>query len=359
MRSIHVAGKIIGEDAEPFIIAEAGVNHNGSVEIAKSLAETAAKAGADAIKFQTYKTEDLVQKTAPLAQYQQENLAGTKDSQFAMLKRYEFSFSEFRQVKQYCDERGILFLTTPHTGGAVLDFVDSLVPLFKIGSGDLTNHPFLREVARRGKPVIVGTGMGTLPEVRAVRDLFMEEGNDQLVFLHCTTNYPCDFHDVNLRAMETIRERTGCLVGYSDHTRGLDVAIIAVARGATVVEKHFTLDRSMEGPDHRASVTPTELEALVTRTRRVPVILGSAEKKPTAAELANIPVVRKSLCFAQDVAPGTILQREHVRIMRPGTGIPPSKLETILGREVRRAAANGTLISQDDLGDEEKTPEGD
>ncbi|GAB4315760.1 MAG: N-acetylneuraminate synthase [Promethearchaeota archaeon] len=332
---MRLGDHLLGEGV--FVIAEAGVNHNGSIDLARELVDEAAQAGADAIKFQTFVTEDLVSRDAPLCEYQEEGVEGSPNSQYEMLKRLELSLEQFRELKERCDRRGILFLSTPHTRGEVVEFLDPLVPAFKVGSGDLTNWPFLAEVARKGKPVILGTGMATLAEVEGAVRVLEESGNSQVVLLHCTTSYPCALEEVNLRAMVSMMASFPYPVGYSDHTEGTQVALMAVTLGACVVEKHFTLDKELPGPDHRASADPEELRALVDACKRVETVLGAPEKKPTASELRNLPRIRKSLYYGTDLAAGTRLRPDHLVALRPAVGISPARLDELAGRTLKVA----------------------
>ena len=279
---IIIGNKKIGKDEPCFIIAEAGVNHNGSFELAKQLVDAALEAGVDAVKFQTFSSENLVTNSTEQAEYQKKNI-GKNQSQFEMLKELELSPEQFKLLKKYCDEKGIMFLSTPHTEDAA-DILDPLVSAFKIGSGDLTNHQFLRKIARYGKPIFLPTGMSNLEEVKGALQAIYDEGNKQVVMLHCTTNYPCPFDEVNLRAMITMMNKLDCLIGYSDHTLGIIVPLMSVALGAVLIEKHFTLDKNMKGPDHNASLNSKELKEMVNQIREVEKILGSGIKEPNKSE---------------------------------------------------------------------------
>ncbi|MBN1275032.1 N-acetylneuraminate synthase [Candidatus Woesearchaeota archaeon] len=342
-----MANKPVEKGKNCFIIAEAGVNHNGDIALARKLVDAAKEAGADAVKFQTYKTEELVTEEADQAEYQVENI-GKSESQYAMLKRLELTEKDFKDLKDYCDERGIIFMSTPHTQSAV-DMLEPLVPAYKIGSGDLNNTPLLRYAASKGKPLIISTGMSTLEEIqKAVAAI--KEVNEDLVVLHCTTSYPCPYDQVNLAAMQTIKEATGCVIGYSDHTEGIDVSLMAAAEGAYVIEKHFTLDKNMPGPDHKASLEPDELKKLVDRIRAEdypPVtqeVLGSEEKKPTAAESKIARVARKSVITQRDIPAGNVITHDDLVIKRPGTGIAPEEIEKIVGKKARQDIKKDTLL---------------
>jgi N,N'-diacetyllegionaminate synthase len=335
-----------------FLIAEAGVNHNGSLENALRLVGIAAAAGVDAVKFQTFSAERLVTRGAATAAYQKER-TGTAD-QFSMLRALELSAEDHRRLADRCAAKGIEFLSTPFDEEAA-DFLVSLgCRRMKIPSGEITNLPFLRHVAAKRLPVILSTGMSDLEEVRVAVDALVEAfggglSGDALVLLHCTSSYPAPLADVNLRAMRTLAEAFRRPVGYSDHTPGILVAPLARALGAVVIEKHFTLDRSQPGPDHAASLEPTELFEWVRRIREVDVVLGAPEKKPTEAELVMRRAARRSLVLAVDVSSGRPLAREHLSIRRPGTGLAPAALESTLGRCLKRDGKAGDVVRPDDL----------
>jgi len=352
MLNIKIGNKLVGINQPTFIIAEAGVNHNGSLELAKKLVDAAKEAGADAVKFQTFKSEDLVAKDVEMADYQKKNI-GKKESQLDMLRKLELSYEDFKELKNYCDKKEIIFLSTPHTRDAA-DFLDRLVPAFKIGSGDLTNLPFLEKIAGKRKPIILSTGMATLDEVKEAVDIIKAKGNDQIILLHCTTSYPCDKEEVNLRAMETLKQ-LDFLVGYSDHTLGIDVSLMAAKMGAVVIEKHFTLDKNMEGPDHKASLNPRELKQLVKmlKSKDYPkfdeTILGSKEKKPTEKEIKISKIVRKSIVAKKDIPKGTIITKKMLSIKRPGTGIKPKELNNIIGETTIKSIEKDSLVQLSDL----------
>lgn len=335
MQTIKIGKKSVGKNKPCFIIAEAGVNHNGNPDIAKKLVDAAKEAGADAVKFQTFKAEDLVTYGTSMASYQKKNIR-KKETQFSMLKKLELSYGNFKEIKAYCNKIGIIFLSTPHTEEAA-DFLENIVPAFKIGSGDLTNLPFLEKVSKKGKPILLSTGMGTLEEVKEAVDM-IKKYNNQLIVLHCTTEYPCPKEDVNLQAMKTLEEGTGCIIGYSDHTEGIEVPIMAASFGAAVIEKHFTLDTSMEGPDHKASLNPSEMKDMIQNIRKnkkieIPKkILGNKIKNPTEEEIEIAKVVRKSIIAKVDIPNGTKITEDMVTIKRPGTGIEPKKINNVVGR---------------------------
>jgi N-acetylneuraminate synthase/N,N'-diacetyllegionaminate synthase len=316
------------------IIAEAGVNHNGSYENAKKLILAASNAGADYVKFQTFKANKLVSKDAEKADYQKINTKDETTSQFEMLKKLEMPEMWHYELIKYADSLGIKFLSTGFDEESI-DFLDSIkIDIFKIPSGEITNKPFLEHIAKKNKPIIISTGMANLEEVRAVIDLLQNNGvpKELITVLHCNTDYPTAMLDVNLRAMLSIKDEFEVNVGYSDHTLGIEVAIAAVALGAKVIEKHFTLDKSMEGPDHRASLDPSELKEMVKSIRNIEKALsGSGIKEPTFSEQKNIKIARKSIHINKQIIVGQILEREDLIMMRPGDGISPMKIHEIIG----------------------------
>ncbi len=267
-----------------FIIAEAGVNHNGDINLAKKLIDVAKEAGADAVKFQTFKSEKVISKFAQKAEYQKET-TGESDTQLDMVKKLELPYKDFKELKKYCDEVEINFMSTPFDLDSI-EFLNELnIDVFKIPSGEITNLPYLIKIAQTNKPIIMSTGMSTLDEIEAAINILRQNGSGEITLLHCTTEYPAPYKDVNLRAMKTLRERFKVNVGYSDHTKGIEIPIAAVAMGAAVIEKHFTLDRNMEGPDHKASLEPDELKAMVQAIRNVESALGDGIKRPTESEI--------------------------------------------------------------------------
>ncbi|MBQ7076684.1 MAG: N-acetylneuraminate synthase [Lachnospiraceae bacterium] len=317
-----------------YIIAEAGVNHNGKLEIAKKLVDSAKAAGADCVKFQTFKAEKLVSKNAVKAEYQKETTGDS--SQQEMLKKLELSYDEFIELKKYCDKVGITFLSTPFDSESV-DFLNSLdMPFWKIPSGEVTNYPYLVKLAKTHKPVIMSTGMCDLNEIDAAINVLKENGAGEITILHCNTEYPTPFTDVNLKAMVSMKETFDVKVGYSDHTKGIEVPIAAVALGATVIEKHFTLDKNMEGPDHKASLEPYELKAMVDAIRNIEKALGTGKKAPTESELKNKAVARKSIVAACDIKKGQTFTEENLTVKRPGTGLSPMFWNEIIGTTAKR-----------------------
>ena len=340
---LEFAGRKVGPGLPCFVIAEAGVNHNGDVEIARQLVDVALQAGADAVKFQTFKAERLAMPTAPKAEYQLQT-TGATESQCEMLRRLELSAEAHRNVMAYCRKEGILFMSSPFDEESA-DFLAELgVAVFKIPSGEITNLPFLAHLARKGKPLIVSTGMSYLGEVETAVRTLEQTGNRDFVLLHCVSNYPARPSDINLRAMQTMAAAFGAPVGYSDHTTGIEVALAAVALGACVVEKHFTLDRTLPGPDHQASLEPDELAALVRGIRTVEAALGHGRKEPAASEANTLAVARKSLVAARDIPPGTALTEDLIAVKRPGTGLPPAMKPYLVGRTAREAIPAGTLL---------------
>ncbi|WP_026523442.1 N-acetylneuraminate synthase [Butyrivibrio sp. MB2005] len=324
------------------IIAEAGVNHNGSLEIAKKLIDTAKECGADIVKFQTAKLSSLVSKSAPMAEYQKKNI-GKEESQKDMLSKLLLPFDDYKLLSDYCKTTGIKFLSTPFDVESI-EFLDSLLDIWKIPSGEITNYPYLVKIAKTGKDIILSTGMCTMQEVEDAVKVLKDNSSGKITILHCTTNYPTPMEDVNLKAMLTLKERFGCDVGYSDHTRGIEVPIAAAALGATVLEKHFTLDRNMEGPDHKASLEPDELREMVRAVRNIEMALGTGIKEPTEAELKNRLVARKSIIAARDIKKGELLTEENLTTKRPGNGISPMKWNEVTGTSAIRDFAEDELI---------------
>ena len=325
-----------------YIIAEAGVNHNGDINLAYQLVDAAKAAGVDCIKFQTFKSENLVSHTAQKAEYQK---AATGDSsQQDMLKQLELSFGEFVSLKEYCDRKGICFLSTPFDFESI-EFLNSIeMPFWKIPSGEVTNYPYLVALAKTGKPVVMSTGMCEMQEIEDAIAVLRENGASDIKLLHCNTEYPTPYEDVNLRAMKTLRDAFGVEVGYSDHTKGIEVPIAAVSMGASVIEKHFTLDRNMEGPDHKASLEPQELKQMVDSIRHIEAALGSGDKKPSPSEKKNMSVARKSIVAAKRIKAGDILTEENITVKRPGNGICPMRWKEVLGTRAVRNFEEDELI---------------
>jgi N,N'-diacetyllegionaminate synthase len=343
-----VGEREVGPGCPCFVIAEAGVNHNGNVALARRLIDLAVSAGADAVKFQTFKTERLMSPLAPKADYQLKT-TNPAESQMEMIGGLELPFDAFRDLHAYCRTKGIVFLSTPFDFESV-DFLAELdVPAYKVGSGDLTNLPFLRYVAQQHRPLIVSTGMATLTEVEAAVEAVRETGGSDLVLLHCVSNYPAAPADVNLRAMATMRQVFDLPVGYSDHTLGVAVPFAAVALGACVIEKHVTLDRSLPGPDHKASIEPTELKELVRGIRTIEAALGHGRKEPAPSEAGTAAAARRSLVADCSIRTGTVITERMLALKRPGTGLSPATMSRVIGRTARKDIAKGALVSWDML----------
>jgi N,N'-diacetyllegionaminate synthase len=317
-----------------FIIAEAGVNHNGSIELAKKLIDVASDVGADAVKFQTFKAEKLVSKDAQKATYQKENMGSDDNSQFAMLKKLELDLQTHKELIEYCNTKEIIFLSTPFDLESI-ELLDSLgLEIFKIPSGEITNLPYLRAIAKLNKKVVLSTGMATLQEVRDAFEVLVGNGThkENITILHANTMYPTPMEDVNLNAMLTLQKEFGVNVGYSDHTLGIEVPTAAVAMGASCIEKHFTLSREMQGPDHKASLEPQELQAMVSAIRNIEKALGSFEKKPSPSETPNIPIARKSIVASKAIEKGEVLSESNLIVKRPAGGINPMLWDEVVGR---------------------------
>ncbi len=327
---VTIADRFIGEGQPCFIIAEAGVNHNGDANLAKKLIDVAKEVGADAVKFQTFKAEEVMTQNAQKAEYQKET-TGAEESQFDMIKKLELTERDFEDLFAYAREKGIIILSSPFDKGSV-DLLDELgVPAFKVASGEITNFPLLKHIARKKKPIILSTGMSTLGEVEEALKIIREEGVEEIVLLHCVSCYPAKIGDMNLKAMETLRQAFALPVGLSDHTIGITMPIVAVALGACVIEKHFTLDKNLPGPDHRASLEPEELQQMVRAIRDVGKAMGNGIKEPTEEEEKNKKVARRSIVAKVDILEGTIITEEMLGIKRPGTGIEPKYIEEIAG----------------------------
>lgn len=328
-----------------FIIAEAGVNHNGHVETAKKMISVAAESGVDSVKFQTFNAENVVSIFAPKAQYQKET-TDEGESQLKMLDKLELDINSHRELIDCCREEGIMFLSSPFDLASV-DVLDNLgLGIFKIPSGEITNLPYLRKIGSLKKKVILSTGMADMDEIEKALGILVEAGTakDNITVLHCNTEYPTPIEEVNLRAMVTIKEALGVKVGYSDHTLGREAVIGAVALGATVIEKHFTLDRNMEGPDHKASVQPDELKAMVKAIRNVEMALGDGIKRASESELENKLIVRKSIVAAGEVEAGEVLTESNLAVKRPGTGISPMEWDKVVGRHAKRKFMKDELV---------------
>ncbi len=345
---IRIGQKIISEEHPVFIIVDAGVNHNGDLDLAKKLIDAAARSGADAVKFQTFNPDTLITKTAKRAKYQEKNIGG-EETQYEMLKRLMLKREYHPSLKDYAEDKGLIFLSTPFS----LDDADYLydlgIPAFKVGSTDCNNIPYLKHIAKKGLPIILSTGMSSLEEVKESVLAIQNEGNDQIVVLHCTTNYPTAMEEVNLKVMDTLARELGTLVGYSDHTQGIEVPIAAAARGARIIEKHFTLDRNMEGPDHKASLEPGELEAMIRAVNNIEKSLGSGIKEPAPSELEVAEVARKSIVAGTDIPKGSVLSKNMLVLKRPGIGLKPAIIEELIGRKTKEDIKKDELIKWEQI----------
>ncbi len=326
------------------IIAEAGVNHNGDLDIAYRLVDEAVKAGADIVKFQTGIPEKLISRFAEKAEYQKVT-TGSSESQLDMVRKLMLPFEDFRLLKKYCEEKNIIFLSTPFDLSSI-DFLEELgCDMWKIPSGEITNYPYLVKIAKTKKDILLSTGMSTLEEVREAYDLLKKEGAKKITLLHCTTEYPAPVGEVNLRAMQTLASEFGCDAGYSDHTEGIEIPIAAAAMGARVIEKHFTLDKNMEGPDHKASLEPDELAAMVRGIRKVEQAFGNGIKVPSPAEEKNKAIARKSIVAAKDIKAGDVLDESNLTVKRPGNGISPMEWNKVIGTKAVRDFKEDELIT--------------
>jgi len=328
-----------------FVIAEAGINHNGSVANAKKMIAVASEAGADAVKFQTFKSEEVISKYAPKAEYQKAT-TDAEESQLDMAKKLELSKGDFEELARYCKEKGIIFLSTPFDFDSI-DFLNELgLNTFKIPSGEITNLPYLRKIGNLAKKVILSTGMAHLGEVGDALDIIVKAGcsKDNITVLHCNTEYPTPMEDVNLLAMNTIKKAFNVDIGYSDHTLGIEIPIAAAALGAKVIEKHFTLDKNMAGPDHRASLDPLELKLMVRAIRNIEKAMGDGVKKASPSELRNKSIARRSIVARRYIRKGEVFSEENLAAKRPGTGVSPMSWDEILGKTARRDYEEDTMI---------------
>lgn len=325
------------------IIAEAGVNHNGSIALAKQLVDKAVEAGVDIIKFQTFIAKNLTSKKAAKAEYQKQQ-TDVNETQYEMLKRLELTFDEFIDLKEYCKQKKIEFLSTAFDLDSI-DFLKNLeMKRWKIPSGEINNLPYLIKIANLGQPLILSTGMSDIEEIRAAVSLLINNGSGKITLLHCTTEYPAPYKDVNLNAIRTMQNEFKLPIGYSDHTIGIEVSIAAVAMGATVIEKHFTLDRNMEGPDHKASLEPEELKTMVSAIRKIQAALGSGEKKPAESEIKNMRIARKSIVAKKNILKGERFTEENLTVKRPGNGISPMRWFEVIGQMAIRDFEEDELI---------------
>jgi N,N'-diacetyllegionaminate synthase len=321
------------DTSKVFIIAEAGINHNGRLDLAYELVDVAKEAGADAIKFQTFKAENVVSRVADKAEYQKK-ATSSDESQLEMIKKLELSFDDFVKLKIYCDKKGIMFLSTPFDHQSI-DFLYNLIDIYKIPSGEIINYPYLKHIAAKNKHIIMSTGMANLGEIEEAIDTIRSVNSEaQISLLHCTTNYPTPYEEVNLKAMQTLAAAFKLPIGYSDHTLGIEVPIAAVAMGAKLIEKHFTLDKKLTGPDHRASLEPGELKEMIKAIRNIEKALGDGIKKPNKSEIEIMKVARRSLITTRDIRAGEIIKESDIIIKRPGTGILPKFKEIVIGMRI-------------------------
>lgn len=332
------------------IIAEAGVNHNGDFKLAKQLVDKAKEAGADIVKFQTCKAENVISRYADKAEYQKET-TGEADSQLEMVRKLMLTYEEYGMLKEYCDEKGIAFLSTAFDLPSV-DYLHSIgMKMWKIPSGEITNLPLLLKIASLHEPIIMSTGMSELDEVKEAVRVLKENGAGEITLLHCTTEYPAPYEDVNLQAMLTMKDELGLKVGYSDHTKGIEIPVAAVAMGAEVIEKHFTLSRDMEGPDHKASLEPDELKQMVDSIRHVEMAKGDGVKRVSASEEKNKDIARKSIIASRKISKGDVFSEENITTKRPGSGINPMKWFDLLGKTAKHDYEEDYLIEKDELDD--------
>lgn len=347
-KKIKIGDRTIGKGERVFVIAEAGVNHNGKLSLALKLINAAKNVGADAAKFQDFKAEEVVTIDCETAGYQKRN-TGEEKSQLETLKAFEFTAKEWKRIATYCRKKKIIFLSTPHGGFTSVNRVHALgAPAFKFGSGDLTNIPLLEYAAKLKKPMIISTGMATMPEIQEAVKAIRRAGNNQIIVLQCTTDYPSKPEESNLLVMETFRKKLKTAVGYSDHTLGAFASVLAAACGAEMIEKHMTLDKNLPGPDHKASLEPDEFKEMVRQIRTIPVLAGAAMKKPSKIELVYKPLVRKSVVALRDIKKGEKFSRKNLTIKRPGTGIKPKHLHKIIGAKASKNIKKDSLIKMSD-----------
>ncbi len=328
-----------------FIIAEAGVNHNGDINLAKKLIDVAAEAGADAVKFQTFKAKNIVSGHAQKANYQKET-TGTEENQLQMIQKLELDYNAHQELIDYCNTKKILFLSSPFDIESIQLLNDLGLPIFKIPSGEITNLPYLEEIGKYKKQIILSTGMATLDEVGQALKILVQNGTakDNITVLQCNTEYPTPYKDVNLKAMQTIKNEFNVEIGYSDHTQGIEVPIAATALGAKVIEKHFTLERNMPGPDHRASLEPDDLKAMVSAIRNIEMSLGHGRKEPSPSENKNRDIARKSIVAQKEIKKGEVFTIKNITVKRPGTGISPMSWYNIIGKKAKQDFKPDDLI---------------
>jgi N,N'-diacetyllegionaminate synthase len=348
MGTIKIKNKEIGEGSPCFIIAEAGVNHNGDVSLAKKLIDTAKDSGADAIKFQTFSAKELASDFADLAEYQKNNVPSF-GNQAEMLKKLELSSEEFEELFAYCQEKELIFLSSPFDVKSA-DFLEELgVLAFKVPSGEITNPLLLRHIARKSKPILLSTGMSSLPEIARALEWINSEVNNQVVLLHCTTSYPAPSDTLNLRALDTLRKEFGLLVGFSDHSEGIVADIAAVSLGACVLEKHFTLDKTMDGPDHKASLEPGELRNMIYSIREAEKMLGTGIKEPAGVEEELVKKIRRGIFASRDILKGHAISAQDINVKRPVLGVPAEDADKLMGRKAKKDIKKGSPISWEEV----------
>lgn len=349
-KSVFIGDHEINERKRVFIIAEAGVNHNGQLDLALKLVDMAAQIGADAVKFQTFRAEQVVTETGEMTAYQKKNM-GVVKSQIEMLRELELPEDMYPALMKRCEEKGIIFLSTPHGGVASVDFLETLgMMAYKIGSGDLTNYLLLERIARTGKPIILSTGMATLEEVQDAVAFIRSKGNDKIIVLHCTSQYPCPPDEVNMAALQTLMQTCDAPVGFSDHTDSVEAACMATSLGQALYEFHFTIDKNLPGPDHVASASPKEARERITAIRTVELMMGSGTKQPTANELKTVlPIARKGLVAAHDLKKGQVLTQDDLEAKRPNRGISPISFEQLLNKKLKRALKKDEAFEWDDI----------
>ncbi|MFX0036809.1 MAG: N-acetylneuraminate synthase [Candidatus Hermodarchaeota archaeon] len=349
MKEININGKKIGSNYPIFLIAEVGVNHNGKLSLAKKLIDKAFVAKVDAVKFQTFITEDLLLKTTPKAEYQK-SLSNNNESSFKMIKKYEFSLDQFNILKNYCEQKGLTFLSTPFDKKSVEWLEQLKIPAYKVSSGDMNNFPLLRLICSKKKPILLSTGMATLDEVKTSVEFIKSNKVKDIILFQCTSNYPAPYEEINLNVIDTYRKNfPNLLFGFSDHSLGAECSIGAVVKGVKIIEKHFTLDKQLDGPDHKASMNPEELNLWVNSIRKLEKALGSSDKFPSEAEKEILKIARKSIVSTRFLKKGNILKSEDISIKRPAYGIPPIEYEKVIGKKVKKDILEDSIIYWEDL----------
>ncbi len=349
MRVIQINGKKIGHQQPVFLIAEAGVNHNGDLSIAKKLIDLAFQAKVDAIKFQTFITEKMILKTTPKVEYQKDS-SNDQENFYELLKKLEFTKDDFKVLRDYSLEKGLVFLSTPFDDTSVKWLEELNVSAYKISSGDMNNFPLLELIASKKKPILLSTGMATLLEVKESIEFIKSKGVEDIVVFQCTTNYPAAIEELNLNVIDTFKkEIPNIILGFSDHSIGIEASLAAIGKGVKLIEKHFTLDKNMNGPDHKASMDPKDLVNWVESVRKVELALGKSEKCPSKSEIEISKIARKSIVVKRDLMKGHIISKEDLIIKRPGYGIPPTEINNVIGKKLKHNALIDTLLKWDDL----------